>query len=130
MLEQKKHELQVLSDELNSLIEEKENAIALQSLEVNEKDQQITALKAAIESLEGQLESLKKTLQDTIITMQSNDANFDKRYAEQTAAYETKLSKEIEAIKLEHVREMQIMLQDFEKAKAFLKREISNQAKR
>jgi hypothetical protein len=40
--------------------------------------------------------------------------------------FQTRLNIEIENIKVEHVQELETLVQEFDKAKNFLKKEISN----
>lgn len=54
---------------------------------------------------------------------------YESKLSKMAAEYELRLKNEKEQLKGDHILEMQLMLQEFEKAKNFLKLELANKDK-
>ncbi|KAL2912999.1 hypothetical protein HK105_207454 [Polyrhizophydium stewartii] len=126
---QRNNEIQALTEDFNSTIDSKDEAIRDLEAQVGEKEDKIASLKSQISALEQSLSDLKGSLESTVDSMRQQETEFQRQLDLRAVEFDLHLKKEIENIKTEHVREMQLMLQDFEKAKAFLKKQIANQAK-
>ncbi|XJO75647.1 hypothetical protein BDV3_006292 [Batrachochytrium dendrobatidis] len=124
-----KSEIEKVVKKWTLIVQAREDQIQTQSEDIIAKQEQINLLKQQIQVLESNLAGALKKLSDTIALMETNGAESRKILEESVIQFEADLQKEIELVKTEHVRELQIMLQDFEKAKLFLKKQISLQAK-
>ncbi|KAI8929322.1 hypothetical protein BC831DRAFT_302057 [Entophlyctis helioformis] len=129
LVSQRESEIRVLTTEFNETVEERDAIIKGHLREIAEKQENIDMLDVKVQSLEAQVVDVKRALHDTIETMKQRDADARKRLEEQATQFEAQLKQELELLRTEHVRELQLMLQDFEKAKTYLKKQIANHQK-
>ncbi|KAJ1342615.1 hypothetical protein BSLG_002713 [Batrachochytrium salamandrivorans] len=125
---EKKMELDRISEEYNAIIAERDSSLQLLLLDISKKQEKIDSLFSHSENLESKLMELHNSLTDTVSHMEKQDIENKRVLEDNRNMFDAHLKNEIELVKTEHLREMQLMLQNFEKAKSFLKKQIFTQA--